>query len=79
MFPAPASDALSRWAEPANAIGAFLENQHVHLIAPFGLDDLLNMIVRPNLVTPNAKKVYLERLKTKGWQKKWPKITVLLP
>ena len=74
------SDALSRWVEPANAIGAYLDNNNeIRLIAPFGVEDLLSMTVRPNLKSPTAKGVYIDRMKNKKWQEKWPKIKIIMP
>ena len=47
------------------------------MLAPHGLDDLMQLIVRPNLAFPGAESVYLRRLEAKGWQRRWPKLTVL--
>src|SRR6187402_1165454 len=45
--------ALSRWTDPSNAIGVYLdESDRVQYYAPHGLNDLMTMTVRPHLVTP---------------------------
>ncbi len=73
-------DAISRWAETVTAIGVSLTDAgQIEIIAPFGLEDLFGLVVRPNLVTPEAKAVYLRRMTTKGWQERWPKLTILWP
>lgn len=74
------SDALSHWAETANCVGVFLDHLNdIHVIAPLGLQDLFNLIVRPNLKSPTARQVYLQRLEQKAWQKRWPKLQVEVP
>ena len=72
--------AMSRWADPVTAVGVRLtcEDQMV-IIAPFGLSDLFGLIVRPNLVAPGASRVYRERMTTKRWVERWPKLTILWP
>jgi hypothetical protein len=42
--------------------------------APFGLDDLFAMVVRPNKVIVDQK-IYVE--KTNRWARLWPKLTVM--
>lgn len=73
-------DAMSRWAETATAVAVYLDsNGHLRYYAPHGLDDLMNIIFRPHLVTPKSKEVYLERIATKGFEKKWPKVKIIMP
>ncbi len=77
--PYPSTEfALSRWAETCNAVGVRLENsEDITIIAPHGLTDLFELIVRPNLQMPRARQVYSDRISTKGWLQKWPKIKIL--
>ncbi len=71
------ADALKFWLETPTAIAVRLEaDDNLTLIAPYGIDDLLNMKVRP---TPRGlQKIdqFLERIKTKGWSNQWPELTV---
>jgi len=71
---------MSRWAETATAIGVYI-NDHGKLdyCAPHGLGDLMEMVIRPHLVTPKSKQVYLDRVSSKDFMSKWPKLTILMP
>ena len=67
-------NALSQWPETATAIGVRLENEKLRLIAPYGIDDLVNLIIRPSPKFPNGIEKVKERAKTKRWIEKWPKL-----
>lgn len=70
-------DAMSRWADLVTAVGAHLDaNDEVSIIAPGGLEDLFALRVRPNLATPTAAEVYRERMSSKGWKDRWPRLTI---
>lgn len=76
-------DAISKFPETATAIGVKLdEHGHLQMIAPHGLNDLLAVKLYP---TPSFEKderlmqIYKQRLVTKDWMKKWPKIEMSLP
>lgn len=68
-------EALSRFVAPAFAVGIRLEaDDRITVAAPFGLDDLFAMTLRPNPNRPRAK----------GWDKavasaraRWPELTVI--
>ena len=68
-------EALSRFVAPAFAVGIRLEaDNRITVAAPFGLDDLFAMTLRPNPNRPRAK----------GWDKavasaraRWPELTVI--
>ena len=72
-------DAISKWPETVTAIGVTLDEMgELKLIAPYGIDDLVNFIVRP---TPNFKggiDAVRERVSKKGWLKKWPNLKLVL-
>jgi len=73
-------EAMSRWADPVTAVGVYLtDTDQLTVIAPCGLDDLFSLIVRPNLVAPDAARVYRERVLSKGWLSRWPKLKIILP
>ncbi|MDB5420584.1 MAG: hypothetical protein JWR59_531 [Brevundimonas sp.] len=74
--PLPDTDtALGRFVAPAFAVGVRLEkDDSISVAAPFGLEDLFAMVMRPN---PN-------RGPAKGWDKvvasateRWPELTVI--
>jgi len=50
------------------------DEDQIVVMAPFGLRDLFDLLVRPNLVTPDAAAVYRERMITKRWIERWPKL-----
>ena len=73
-------EAMSRWADPVTAVGVRLtDTDQLKVIAPCGLDDLFSMIVRPNLVAPDAAAVYHQRVTTKNWLSRWPKLKIIPP
>ena len=70
-------EALSRFVAPTFAVGVRLEaNDRITVAAPFGLDDVFAMTIRPNPNRPLAK----------GWARtienargRWPELTVIEP
>ncbi len=46
----------------------------IEVYAPFGLDDIFNMVVRPNKIQSTEKRY---RDKVGGWAAIWPKLTVV--
>lgn len=76
-----ATDAMRCWPETATAVGVRLDTHgHLEIAAPYGLDDLFGLVVRP---TPRFQDLkassYLERLHAKQWQVRWPRLTLLAP
>ena len=71
-------DGLARFNETATCVGVKLNrNNNLLLIAPHGIKDLINLIIRLNPLSKNHKEIYIKRLKTKNWKKKWPKLKVI--
>ncbi|WP_428742328.1 nucleotidyltransferase family protein [Tenacibaculum sp.] len=68
-------DAISYWPETATAIAVKLNsNNQIEFIAPYGLSDLFNLIVKP---TPNFDlTTYRERVTNKGWKNTWEKLFI---
>jgi hypothetical protein len=68
-------DAIATWPTTATAVGVRpAPGGGLTVCAPFGLDDLFDLVVRPNRVqVPPA--VY--RAKAERWQATWPRLTVL--
>lgn len=70
-------EALARFVAPAFAVGVRLEaDDTISIAAPFGLEDVFSMTLRPNANRPLAK----------GWDKavasaraRWPEIQVIEP
>jgi hypothetical protein len=73
------ADGLATWPESATAVGAWLDgHDQIHLVAPLGLSDLLDMTVRPNLRRISAEDWRI-RAVTKRWADRWPEVRLLAP
>lgn len=67
-------DAMRYWPETATAVAVRRTGlDRCEIAAPFGLDDLLNLVLRP---TPHfmgeRHRVYEDRLQAKSWLVVWP-------
>lgn len=70
-----AEEAIACWPTTATSIGIRLDKSgRFEVYAPFGLDDLYNLIVRPNK-RQITKEIYLE--KVERWIGFWPKLKVI--
>lgn len=71
-------EALAQWVETATCIGVKLDkNSKLILSTPKGIDDLINLILRPTPNANNSINLFYERIKKKQWLIKWPKLKVL--
>ena len=71
------ADALTHWPETATAIAARLGPQGVEILAPFGVGDVLEMIIRPTPAFRTKPEIPLARLEAKGWLTRWPGLRVV--
>lgn len=71
---ADTEDGLRHWPETATAIAARFNTDEVELLAPFGLDDLLGLIVRPTAAFKNKRAIFEARRASKNWAARWPKL-----
>jgi hypothetical protein len=72
------TEALSEWVEIPTCVAVQLDTQDaLRLIAPHGISDLVNLIVRPTPAHRDNLSRYWQRIKSKGWEEKWPKLTIL--
>ena len=71
---ASATDAMRCWPETATAVAVRrTDNESCETAAPFGLDDLLNLVLRPTPHFAREKRpIYEARLRTKQWATLWP-------
>jgi len=70
-----AKDAVSRWPETATAIALRLTDGSVEIMAPFGLDDLFSMTVRPTPAFIGEKlPIFQRRVREKLWLERWPRL-----
>ena len=72
---ASADEALQRYASVVHAVGVRLEaDGQLDIAAPFGLEDLFAMVIRPNGVIENAASHTREAARAKAI---WPEVTVI--
>lgn len=61
-------EAISTWPTTATSIGVRLEGNELIVFAPYGMNDLFQLIVRPNKLMID-KDIYEN--KVRKWQQKW--------
>lgn len=71
-------DAVATWPETATCVAVRKTADGIEVCAPFGLDDLLGGVWRPNPVRATAA-VSLARLARQRVRARWPDVTVVLP
>jgi hypothetical protein len=70
-------DAVASWPEYATSVGLCLHpDDSIEVIAPHGLDDLFNCIVRRN-PTRVSLSTYQTRVEQKKYTLRWPRVTVM--
>ncbi|WP_338839710.1 nucleotidyltransferase family protein [Flavobacterium ginsenosidimutans] len=68
-------NAISHWPETATAVSVRLNpNDQIEILAPYGLYDLFNLIVKP---TPNFDLIlFQKRVNEKQWKKQWENLKI---
>lgn len=70
-------DAMAHWLETPTCVGVTLcDDDTVSMIAPYGVEDLLSLHVRPTPWGVKKPGIYRERIEEKNWPKSWPKLRV---
>jgi hypothetical protein len=70
-----ADEAITRYASSTHAVGVKLaDNGRLDLFAPFGLDDVFGLIVRPNYALPNKATHDRKANRVKAI---WPELTII--
>jgi hypothetical protein len=69
--------AIARWPETATAVAARLPRGRVELLAPYGVDDLLQLIVRPTPAFILRQEEFVDRLNSKNWQVRWSRLKII--
>lgn len=76
-----AVDGLAHWVETATCVAATLDKHgKVKVIAPWGVEDLLELKLRLapcHKDSTQYEKIFTERIVSKDWLKRWPKLKVL--
>lgn len=71
--------AMTFWLETCTAVGARLTlDDRIELVAPQGLDDLMNLVFRPTESGRKHYGAYRQRIDTKPWRRRWPQATFVL-
>lgn len=70
------AEALRHWPERCTAVAARSCNGAVELLAPFGVADLLGLVVRPTPAFARKIDVYRDRIREKDWRRRWPRLTI---
>src|SRR3989304_8473907 len=75
-----AEEGLSRWVEIPTCVGARLtDNDQIEIWAPWGVEDLVNLIVRPNPHCRDNPDSFHQRMQQKNCQKIWPRLRIITP
>lgn len=75
-------DAMRCWPETATAVAVRrTEADGLEVAAPFGLEDLFGLVIRPTprFATDDRLALHRARVAEKGWLARWPKLRVLSP
>ncbi|WP_424767899.1 nucleotidyltransferase family protein [Paenibacillus sp. sgz302251] len=73
------ADGLSHFPEVCTAIGVYLNsNGEVNLVAPYGVEDLIKLIVRPTPFFTSGDKltIYKQRIASKKWGATWNRLHI---
>ena len=70
------TEALSEWVETPTCVAVALKNGKLKIIAPHGIDDLVNLIVRPSPSHKDKLDIFKQRYESKKWLEKWPKLKI---
>ena len=75
---ASSEDAMRHWPETATAVAARVgPHGKIELIAPFGLADIFNMVVRPTPHFAQHKMTqFCDRAAQKRWRERYPKVNI---
>jgi hypothetical protein len=71
------AEAIATWPETATCTAVrLLSDDSLHIVAPFGLEDLFQMILRRNPARVTLEQ-FRHRLQDKQIQQKWPQVRVI--
>jgi uncharacterized protein len=73
---ADTADALRHWPETCTAVAVHSSGSSIKLLAPFGVADLVTLIVNPAPAFAHKIGVYRARVAQKQWTQRWPKLRV---
>lgn len=72
------ADSMTYWLETVTAVGVRLEaDGALTVIAPLGVDDLVNLRCQPTAFGRTRRDEYENRVASKRWRELWPKVRFL--
>ncbi len=71
------AEGISYWVETPTCVAVTTENGELEIIAPHGIEDLVNLVIRPS-PTRNDLELFHQRVAGKEWLLKWPKLKVVI-
>lgn len=71
------ADAMRYWPETATAVAAQRSGSDCRILAPFTLNDLCSMILRPASNLPHKREAFRTRVQSKRWLERWPLVRVV--
>jgi hypothetical protein len=70
-------DGIASWPETATAVAVSLDDSdRIHVVAPFGLSDLFDCVVRRNVGRVSPRQ-FRTRVEAKRFAERWPKVQVV--
>ena len=69
-------DAMRFWPETATAVAVSRAGETCHISAPFGLQDLWRMVLRPTSSADHKVAAFEQRITSKNWLNRWPMLSV---
>lgn len=70
-------EAVGTWPETATCVAVrLLATDQIHIVAPYGLSDLFNMVLRRNPCRVTREQ-FAQRLHSKQILRKWPRVQVI--
>jgi uncharacterized protein len=73
------ADAIGRWPETCTSVAARLAHGRIEVLAPWGVADLLGLVVRPTPAFERRSDVFEARVREKAWTERWAGITIIRP
>jgi len=74
------ADGLANFPEVCTAIGVYIDSAgDLALVSPYGVDDLVNLIVRPTpfFKSEDRRIIYEQRISTKKWEATWHRLRII--
>lgn len=73
---ADTADALRHWPETCTAVAIRSVDARIEVLAPFGVSDLVRLIVKPTPAFAGKLGLYRTRVAEKQWAQRWPGLCI---